>query len=100
MSELEALAFGKQGPINVGNDAEIVIYHTTSRGETTEALRIPFMYDEAEMSDTHAESYAFRKRVHTLAEALKETYAYWPDGYVHIQTIINDKDVNALLGVW
>lgn len=98
MSELEASAFGKQGPINVGNDAEIVIYHTTSRGETTEALRIPFMYDEAEMSDTHAES--FRKSVHMSVEALKETYAYWPDGYVHIQTIINDKDVNALLGVW
>lgn len=98
MSKSETPAFGRQGPINVANDAEIVVHHTTSKGDTSEVLRIPFMYDEAEMSDAQAES--FRRSVQISAAALKDTYAYWPDGYVHIQTIINDKDVNAMLGIW
>ena len=97
MSELEASAFGKQGPINVGNDAEIIIYHTTDRGKTTEALRIPFTYWDEDYCEMAFEE--FTKSVHNTAAALKDTYAHWPDGCIHIQTVINDKDVNILCGV-
>ena len=38
----------------------------------------------------------FEAAVHRTAKALKESYTYWPEGYIHVQTIINDEYVNMI----
>jgi hypothetical protein len=81
--------FGNDGPI--GNDAEIIVYYE-ERGPAEPVLRIPFWYykDELGMHEHFEES------VRRTAKALAESYTYWPDGYVHVQTIINQEYVNIL----
>jgi len=69
----QAKMFGNDGP--VGNDAEIIVYYEYNG---------PGMFEH------------FEAAVHRTAKALKESYTYWPEGYVHVQTIINDEYVNMI----
>jgi hypothetical protein len=75
--------FGNDGPI--GNDAEIVVYYE-QHGPAEPVLRIPFWYYKEELGMYEH----FEASVHRTAKALKESYTYWPEGYIHVQTIIND----------
>jgi hypothetical protein len=38
----------------------------------------------------------FEASVRRTAKALAESYTYWPEGYVHVQTIINEEYVNIV----
>ena len=81
--------FGNDGPI--GNDAEIIVYYE-ERGPAEPVLRIPFWYCKSE-GDSFS---SFMDSVRRTAKALAETYTYWPEGYVHVQTIINEEYVNIV----
>jgi hypothetical protein len=81
--------FGNDGP--VGNDAEIIVYYE-QHGPAEPVLRIPFWYYKEELGMFEH----FEASVHRTAKALKESYTYWPEGYVHVQTIINDEYVNII----
>ena len=81
--------FGNDGPI--GNDAEIIVYYE-QHGPAGPVLRIPFWYYKEELGMFEH----FEASVHRAAKALKESYTYWPEGYVHVQTLINDEYVNMI----
>jgi hypothetical protein len=69
--------FGNDGP--VGNDAEIIVYYE-QHGPAEPVLRIPFWYYKEELGMFEH----FEASVHRTAKALKESYTYWPEGYIHL----------------
>ena len=81
--------FGNDG--SVGNDAEIIVYYEYN-GPAEPVLRIPFWYCKDEVGLFSS----FEDSVRRTAKALAESYVYWPEGYVHVQTIINDEYVNII----
>ena len=81
--------FGNDGP--VGNDAEIIVYYEYN-GPAEPVLRIPFWYCKDEVGLFSS----FEESVRKTAKALAESYVYWPEGYVHVQTIINEEYVNII----
>ena len=81
--------FGNDGPI--GNDAEIIVYYE-ERGPAEPVLRIPFWFCKDELGLFEN----FEASVRRTAKALAESYTYWPEGYVHVQTIINQEYVNIV----
>lgn len=85
----QAKMFGNDGL--VGNDAEIIVYYEYN-GPAEPVLRIPFWYCKEELGMFEH----FEAAVRRTAKALKESYTYWPEGYIHVQTIINDEYVNMI----
>ena len=85
----QAKMFGNDGPTD--NDAEIIVYYEYN-GPAEPVLRIPFWYYKEELGMFEH----FEAAVHRTAKALKESYTYWPEGYIHVQTIINDDYVNII----
>jgi len=81
--------FGNDGSIH--NDAEIIVYYE-QHGPAEPVLRIPFWYCKDELGLFEN----FEAAVHRTAKALAESYTYWPEGYVHVQTIINQEYVNII----
>lgn len=79
--------FGNAG--EVANDAEIIVFHEQF-GEAEPVLRIPFWFDKEELEMGPP----FDELVNKAAKALEEAYAFWPEGYVHIQTRINRDHIN------
>ena len=72
------------------NNAEIVVFYDYM-GDTEEVLRIPFWYSHEAGSFEH-----FAAEVQRAATKLSECYAYWPDGYIHIQTRITKEYANGI----
>ena len=81
--------FGNDGSIH--NDAEIIVYYE-QHGPAEPVLRIPFWYCKDEVGLFSS----FEDSVRRTAKALAESYVYWPEGYVHVQTIINEEYVNIV----
>ena len=81
--------FGNDETIH--NDAEIIVYYE-QHGPAEPVLRIPFWYCKDELGLYEN----FEASVRRTAKALAESYTYWPEGYVHIQTIINQEYVNMV----
>jgi len=81
--------FGNDETIH--NDAEIIVYYEYN-GPAEPVLRIPFWYCKDELGLFSS----FEESVRKTAKALAESYVYWPEGYVHVQTIINDEYVNII----
>ena len=77
-----------EGIVNFSNLTE----HDVPYGPAEPVLRIPFWYCKDELGLYEN----FEQSVHRTAKALKESYTYWPEGYVHVQTIINDEYVNMI----
>ena len=73
------------------NDAEIIVYYEYN-GPAEPVLRIPFWYCKDELGLFEN----FEASVRRTAKALAESYTYWPEGYVHVQTIINNDYVNIV----
>ena len=61
------------------------------RGDTEEVLRIPFWYSHEAGSFE-----SFAAEVQRAATKLADCYAYWPDGYIHVQTRITKEYVNGI----
>ena len=81
--------FGNDETIH--NDAEIIVYYE-QHGPAEPVLRIPFWYCKDELGLFSS----FEESVRRTAKALAESYVYWPEGYVHVQTIINEEYVNIV----
>ena len=81
--------FGNDGSIH--NDAEFIVYYE-QHGPAEPVLRIPFWYYKDELGLFSS----FEDSVRRTAKALAESYTYWPEGYVHVQTIINEEYVNIV----
>ena len=81
--------FGNDETIH--NDAEIIVYYEYN-GPAEPVLRIPFWYCKDELGLFSS----FEESVRRTAKALAESYVYWPEGYVHVQTIINEEYVNIV----
>ena len=80
---------GNEG--SVGNDAEI-IGKDEYNGPAEQVQRIAVWYCKDEVGLFSS----FEDSVRRTAKALAESYVYWPEGYVHVQTIINDEYVNII----
>jgi hypothetical protein len=76
---------------SIHNDAEIIVYYEY-KGPAEPVLKIPFWFCKSEGGDFSS----FEQSVRKTAKALAEAYTHWPEGYIHIQTIINEEYVNMV----
>lgn len=78
---------------SIDNDAEIIIHYEGGHcGGPEPVLRLPFWYCGEEIGLFEH----FEKAVLRAAESLGEAYTYWPEGYVHIQVVVNRKYLNII----